>query len=92
MRGQERFRRRHPWVRQPTERSRLSSDSCSASSLSTIAISGTLGMLPTCPCPAVGSMPISGHVAAPPGPSCHSTRTPSSLVCSVVCLRHTLPA
>jgi hypothetical protein len=28
------------------------------------------------PCPALGSLPISEHVAAPPDPSCHSTRTP----------------
>jgi hypothetical protein len=34
------------------------------------------GSLPTCLCPAVGSMPISEHVAALPGSSCHSTRTP----------------
>jgi hypothetical protein len=34
------------------------------------------GALPTCPCPTVGSLPMVGHVAAPPDPSCHSTRTP----------------
>ena len=33
------------------------------------------GALPACSCPALGSLPISGYVAAPPGSSCHSTRT-----------------
>ena len=34
------------------------------------------GTLPTWPCPALGSLPISGHGAAPPDLSCHRTRTP----------------